>query len=285
MTRRDRLVLVIAGSDPSGGAGLELDLKVLALLGVHGAAVASCHTLQSATGMRAVASASPGLARRQLALLRRDAAIGAVKIGMLPGADWIALAASTLARLPRIPSVYDPVFRPTIGRRTLARSALARVRKELLPRVTLLTPNAVEAAELLDATLDDVARDPDGAARALLRLGARAVLLKGGHLPAHDRIVDRLRGAYGERDFESLRRTGPAPRGTGCALAAAIAAGLLRDLDPRAAIARARRWLDRARAEALALGRGRPALGLVASAIPARVGGRSPRGGAAAGAV
>ena len=96
--RRERLVLVIAGSDPSGGAGLELDLKVLARLGVHGAAIASCHTLQTATGLRDVEAASPRRAERQLALLRRDAPIGAVKIGMLADAAWVALVARELER-------------------------------------------------------------------------------------------------------------------------------------------------------------------------------------------
>jgi hydroxymethylpyrimidine/phosphomethylpyrimidine kinase len=260
---RGELALVIAGSDPSGGAGLELDLKVLALHGVHGAAVASCVTLQSATGLRGVAPSPTRAAERQLDLLRRDVAIGAVKIGLLPDAEWVRLVARALDRLPRVQVVLDPVVAPTIGPRVLSAAAVRELARELLPRADLVTPNAPEAASLLGIAVRDVERDPGAAAQALVSLGAKAALLKGGHLPTGARAIDRLRGAFGRRDFVSLRRGGVSPRGTGCALASAIAAALLDGATMIAAIERARGWLSRARDMALVVGRGRPYLGLV----------------------
>ncbi len=262
-----KLLLVVAGSDPSGGAGLELDLKVLARLHVHGAAVATCHTLQSAAGMRGFRAASTRHGERQLDLLRRDAAIGAVKIGMLPNADWVALAARTVDRLGGARCVVDPVLAPTIGPRVLPKAAVRRLVAELLPRADLLTPNALEAAELLGVALEEVERDPDAAARALVKLGPRAVLLKGGHLRSGRVVVDRLRGAHGDCDFVVVRRRGAAPRGTGCALSSAIAAGLLRGRRVVDSIEFAATWLQRARAAAVVCGRGRPYLGLVSASF------------------
>lgn len=272
-TRAPRpLVLLLGGSDPSGGAGVELDLKVLALLGVQGAAVATCHTIQTACGLEDFEPAATRLAKRQLAALARDAAIGVVKIGMVPSAEWARLAARTLDRLPRARSLFDPVLQPTLGRRVLSRSALQTVIRELLPRVDLLMPNALEAAELLGVPLAEVARDPDATARALVELGAKSVLLKGGHLAAaaaargarRGAVIDRLRGAAGDFDLATPRQGGASPRGTGCALASAIAAGLLHGLSMERAVGFATRWLATARRAARRHGAGRPYLGLVA---------------------
>jgi len=264
MGRRNEagLVLLLGGSDPSGGAGVELDLKVHALFGVHAAAVATCRTLQSAAGVRAVAPSDGRAAERQLALLQRDARLRVVQVAMVADAAWIGRIGRWRRRIADAPWIVDPVFAPTVGRRALPAALLDRYRREVVPGATLLTPNAIEAAELLGLAVADVARAPDEAARALLALGCESVLLKGGHLARGATVVDRLRGRFGTRDFVSPRRAGPSPRGTGGALASAIAAGVARGASWGRAIEAARRWLARARAGARPVGAGRPYLAL-----------------------
>lgn len=190
--RGEGLVLLLGGSDPSGGAGVELDLKVHALFGVHAAAVATCRTRQSATGLRAVAPSDGREAERQLELLRRDARLLVVQVAMVADAAWIGRIGRWRRRLAAAPWIVDPVFAPTKGRRALPAALLDRYRREVVPAATLLTPNAVEAAELLGIEVAAVARDPDAAARALVELGCEAVLLKGGHLEEGATVVDRL---------------------------------------------------------------------------------------------
>ena len=258
------LVLIVAGSDPSGGAGLELDLKVLALHGVHGAAVASCFTLQSARGVVAIEPLPWRSGRARIECVRAAARLGAVQIGMLADEAWIDGLARLFSHSRWPPIVLDPVLAPTRGPAALSTKAVRRLRERLLPRVDLLTPNALEAAALLGVAPEDVARDPDAAARALLELGPRSVLLKGGHLLARrDRtVVDRLRGAAGDADLAQPREPGESPRGTGCALASAIAAGLARGSSIADSVRAARRWLARARRDAHPIGAGRRYLGL-----------------------
>jgi len=262
--RRPPLVLVVAGSDPSGGAGLELDLKVLALHGVHGAAVASCQTLQNARGVVAIEPLAWRGARALIELVRDASPIGAVKVGMLADEAWIDGLARLFASGRWPPIVLDPVVAPTRGPAALSRRAVARLRDRLLPRVDLLTPNAHEAARLLGISAAAVARAPDRAARALLELGPKSVLLKGGHLLARrDRVVvDRLRGVAGDVDLEQRRQSGASPRGTGCALASAIAAGLACGASLADSVRAARRWLALARRDAHPIGAGRRYLGL-----------------------
>ena len=278
MTRRGGLVLLFGGSDPSGGAGLELDLKVLARLGVHGAAIATCYTLQTAVALVERWNASRATARRQLDLLARDARVGAIKIGMVAGGAWIDEVTRALGRWPELPVIVDPIVAPTRGNGGLSLAAIAHLRRRLLPQTGLLTPNAIEAAALLGTTLPRVARDPGGAARALLDLGPRAVLLKGGHLPATARreharsgstatVTDFLRGGFGDVDFVAPRRVGRSPRGTGCALASAIAAQVVSGHEWRDAIHRSIVWLRAARSGAISMGRGRDYLGLEAGAV------------------
>jgi hydroxymethylpyrimidine kinase/phosphomethylpyrimidine kinase len=263
----DRLVLTIAGSDPSGGAGLELDLKVLTLHGIHGAAVASCLTLQNARALVAVTPIPWRDGRARIERVRAAAPLGAVKVGMLPGWEWIDGLARLFARGSWPAVVVDPVIAPTNGPAVLSTRDVRRLRERLLPHVDLLTPNALEAAALLGTTPQQVARAPDAAARALLEFGPKSVLLKGGHLLARgDRVVvDRLRGAAGDFDLPLRARSGPSPRGTGCALASAIAARLACGATMAVAVRAAQRWLERARMGARRFGGGRPYLGLVAS--------------------
>ena len=260
--RTSPFVLLFAGSDPSGGAGLELDLKVHALFGVHAAAIATCQTVQTATRVHSVAPRPVRDANRQIAALARSASFRVVQVGMVADRAWIERLARLAAQDREVPWIVDPVFAPTSGPRALPTRALDLYRRRLVPRAMLLTPNAVEAAELLGVELARVRRDPESAATELLALGPAAVLLKGGHLAARGPVVDRLRGRFGARDFVQRRQAGVAPRGTGCALASAIAASLARGRALVSAIERAERWLTVARSQARPIGAGRPYLGL-----------------------
>lgn len=267
MTRSRRpagLVLVIAGSDPSGGAGLELDLKVLALHGVHGAAVASCATLQSARGLERIWPADLRRAKLELDRLRADTRISAIKIGMLPDREWVEFVARQLGRWRGIPVVLDPVLAPSLGRAAPGRGVAHALRTRLLSRVDLVTPNAGEAAALLGIPRSAVGRDPGATARELVAAGARAVLLKGGHLDEGSRRIDRLRGAFGDLDFSVRRDPKPSPRGTGCALSSAIAARLALAIPAAIAVAEAIDWLRAARRRSRSMGEGRRYLGLTA---------------------
>ncbi len=260
--RRAALTLLLAGSDPSGGAGLELDLKVHAIFGSHAAALATCVTLQTAVGLSAVTPTSVHTMARPLAALRRDARIAVVQVGMVANRAWIERIGELAAACPKVPFVVDPVFAPTRGERTLPASALALYRRSIVAKATLLTPNALEAAELLGWTHAAIVRQPMAAARALLELGPAAVLLKGGHLASRGAVVDFLCGRFGSHEFVQPRQRGVSPRGTGCALASAISAGVAGGEPWLSAIAAAQRWLARARAGARRYGAGRPYLGL-----------------------
>lgn len=203
-------VLSIAGSDPSGGAGLQADLKTFAAFGVYGMAAVSALTAQNTRGVRAVEPVSPAWLRAQLDALADDLPIHAVKIGMLGAAPLVEEVARFLERVPHAPVVLDPVLRSTSGRPLLdeaGRSAL----HALLPRVTLVTPNLPEAEALWGGW------PPDHL--------APAVLLKGGH-GAGARLEERLilAGELRQR-WEHPRHPGEV-HGTGCALSSAIAACL-----------------------------------------------------------
>jgi hydroxymethylpyrimidine/phosphomethylpyrimidine kinase len=244
--------MTIAGSDPSGGAGIQADLKTFHAFDVYGAAVLTSLTVQNTTGVRTRYDIEPAAVVAQLAAVQDDLAIAAAKTGMLPTPETIAALAAHLATRPIPALVVDPVLVATSGD-ALATPATATALRALLPLATLVTPNLPEAAALTGRRVDDLATMRD-AARALRDLGARAVLVKGGHLPGRPIDVLATPDAVVELDAP---RVGPATtHGTGCSLAAAIAAGLGRGDTLEHAVARAKRWLGRALAAAPALGRG-----------------------------
>ena len=219
----NRIALSIAGSDPSGGAGIQADLKTFHRFGVYGTAVISLLTVQNTVGVTRVALVDAELVAQQLDALLRDLPPQAVKTGALGSAAVMRVVARA-AREHGLPLVVDPVAAATSGSAFLDGEALTALREELLPLAVLITPNLAEAAALTGLAVRDVG-DMHRAAEALVRLGARAVLVKGGHLPGPD-STDLF---YGDGRFVEL----PAPRaatvhthGTGCALSAAITAGL-----------------------------------------------------------
>ncbi|MFC3995363.1 bifunctional hydroxymethylpyrimidine kinase/phosphomethylpyrimidine kinase [Nocardiopsis sediminis] len=217
-------ILSIAGSDPSGGAGVQADLKTFSALGGYGMTVITALTAQSTAGVTGVLEVPAEFVTRQLDTLLADARVDAVKIGMLatPGVIGAVAKAIDAHRLPHV--VLDPVMVATSGDRLLAAEAIEVVRAELLPRADLVTPNLPEAAALLG---EDAAGDLDAMraqADRLLGLGARRVLLKGGHL-AGDTSSDVLVEAGADPQVFTAERVATRnTHGTGCTLSSAIAA-------------------------------------------------------------
>jgi len=235
------VVLAIAGSDSSGGAGIQADLRAIAACGAHGLSAITAVTAQTARQVHIIHRVPMAVLRAQLDAAADGFDIAAIKIGMLGSSAAIRLVADFVRRQRR-PTVLDPVLVSSSGTRLLPASGLAALREELIPLATVLTPNLPEAAALLGRALDD--SDAADAARALRRLGSSAVLLKGGH-GRTDPVRDYLAYADEVASF-SHRRQPIQARGTGCTLAAAIAAGLAAGLDTMSAVRQAERYLQRA---------------------------------------
>ena len=240
------VVLTIAGFDPSGGAGLQADLRSFAAHGLHGASVATMLTAQTAEHFEQFAVPASFIAAQANSVFQQFD-IAAIKIGMLADLEHVTLMVELLNhhnRAGKIPVVLDPVFRASAGGKVLGKRAIWKMREELLPLVTLVKPNLFEAAALLDK---EQARMPDEMreqAAALLRSGCRHVLLSGGHLPGEE-AVDVLALRDGFRKFSSPKHPDMEVHGTGCTLTAAIAANLARGEDPAMAVEKAKTWLCR----------------------------------------
>ncbi|HEY2396777.1 MAG TPA: bifunctional hydroxymethylpyrimidine kinase/phosphomethylpyrimidine kinase [Rudaea sp.] len=226
-------VLTIAGSDSGGCAGIQADLRAFSAQGLHGLSVITAVTAQNTTHVASIHRVPAREVARQLESVFADFRIGAVKIGMLGSATTMLVVADFLAARAARNIVIDPLLLSTSGATLYPRRALARLRAELLPLATLLTPNLPEAEALLGRRIRRADELPQ-AARDLLDTGTRAVLLKGGHLggsPVCDVLVD----ARSTWKFTHPRRS-VTVRGTGCALSAAIAGALARGLDLEAAV-------------------------------------------------
>ncbi|MGV1771176.1 bifunctional hydroxymethylpyrimidine kinase/phosphomethylpyrimidine kinase [Agrobacterium vitis] len=223
-------VLSIAGSDPSGGAGIQADLKVFSALGVYGMAALTALTAQNTQGVAAVELLDPMFVVRQVEAVFADIRVDAVKIGMLANADIVGAVAAVLAGHTAVPVILDPVMVAKGGAALLDDKAVGALVGQLLPRVRLITPNLPEAAALLRVA-EAVDRDGmEAQARALLGLGAKAVLLKGGHLPG-DQSPDLLVTPTLTLWLEGERIATANTHGTGCSLSSAIAAELAKAED------------------------------------------------------
>lgn len=250
------IVLSIAGSDPSGGAGVQADLKTFSALGAYGCAVLTALTAQSTQGVTGVHLVPPAFVTEQLETLLDDVALDAVKIGMLATAPIADAVREVLAARPAGVVVLDPVMVSTSGHRLLDDDAVDAVRR-LLPHADVLTPNIPEAAHLLGA---DPAHDVGQMlvqAHALRAAGAVRVLLKGGHL-AGDEAVDVLVGPEGEDVLRGPRIATTATHGTGCTLSSALAVLRTRHATWADAAREAKTWLTGAlrAADGLAVGHG-----------------------------
>jgi len=221
-------VLTLAGSDSGGGAGIQADLKAFAAHRVHGLSVITALTAQNTRGVTAVHVPPVAFLQAQIDACFADFQIHAVKLGMLANAEVIHCVADALDRYRPAQVVLDPVMVATSGATLLEDSALAALRERLLPQATLVTPNIPEAELLLGRRIAS-AEEAEHALEALLALGAGAVLLKGGHLPEGARVIDRYGDGVSTETFVHARLPVDA-HGTGCTLAAAIAAQLCNGL-------------------------------------------------------
>jgi len=223
-------VLTVAGSDSGGGAGIQADLKTMLALGVHGMSAITAVTAQNSLGVTGVWEQPVEAVAAQLRAVVDDIGVDAVKTGMLASAPIVSAVAGQLAGAVSagVPLVVDPVAGSGHGDPLLRAGALAAVRDELLPLATVVTPNLDEVRLLTGIEIDGPAGQA-GAATAVLALGPRWVLVKGGHLPGDP--VDLLTDGQTELRLRSPRHPGRHTHGTGCTLAAAIAAGLGRGLD------------------------------------------------------
>jgi hydroxymethylpyrimidine/phosphomethylpyrimidine kinase len=248
------VALTIAGSDPSGGAGIQADLKTFHRFGVYGEAVLTLLTVQNTTGLTRVESLAPSLVIDQIDALLIDIPAQAAKTGALGTADLVHAIAARAATFA-FPLVVDPVLFGKHGTPLIGGDAFDAIRTALLPRAHLITPNLNEAARLTGRRVDSVARMRD-AAQALCGLGAHAALVKGGHLPDSADPVDILYAAGVFHEFHAERVRTPHTHGTGCTYSAAIAAGLARGRSLETAIREAKDFVTRAIATNPGLGRG-----------------------------
>jgi hydroxymethylpyrimidine kinase / phosphomethylpyrimidine kinase / thiamine-phosphate diphosphorylase len=248
-----KTVLIIAGSDPGAGAGLQQDLKVVTLMGAYGLTVPTALTVQNSRGVQAVHPVAPEVVAAQLDALLSDFPVAAVKLGMLATKDIVTTVAARLKDLGPVPVVLDPVLAAGGGFPLLDEGGIAALKAELFPLTTLLTPNAPEAARLTNLSINSPA-DLEKAARRLQALGPRWVLAKGGHLPGEP--VDVLTDGRTAYHLPGVRLDAPHQHGTGCVLASAAAAGLAQGLSLPEAVNQARRLTHQALKYGLPLGQG-----------------------------
>jgi len=238
------IALTIAGSDSGGGAGIQADLKTFSALGVYGTSVITAITAQNTLGVRAVEDVSPSMIASQIDAVLEDMDVAATKIGMVSRAETIFVIAERL-RHHFVRPVLDPVMVATSGDRLLRPDAIAALRDELVPLACLVTPNLPEAALLSDMPFaeDEAAMIAQG--EAILRSGAGAVLVKGGH-GAGPESVDILVDASGVTRFSAQRLGTPNTHGTGCTLSAAIGAHVAKGAPLEEAVRDAKAYLHEA---------------------------------------
>ena len=248
-------VLIVAGSDSGGGAGIQADIKAVTAMNGFAATAITALTAQNTQGVHGVVPVDPAFIRQQIEVVLSDIGADALKTGMLHGAEVITtVAACFKAHAGGVPLVVDPVMVAKGGPRQLLSEAEAALRDTQLPMATLLTPNLPEAEVLVGFPVR-VEADMKRAAEKLISFGAKAVLMKGGHLGG-DKLVDLLvRDGQVDR-FEDSRIASRSTHGTGCTLASAIAAGLAQEMSLRDAVARARAYVRRAIETAPGFGKG-----------------------------
>jgi hydroxymethylpyrimidine/phosphomethylpyrimidine kinase len=251
------IALTIAGSDSSGGAGIQADLKTFAALGVYGASAITALTAQNTTGVTGIHQVPPDFVAAQIDAVFGDLDVKAVKIGMVVQRTTIDAIVAGLERWSPKHVVLDPVMVATSGDRLLPTEAVEALRSKLIPRASLITPNLPEAAALLDepAASSEAAIESQG--KRLLALGCPAVLIKGGHGQGPESI-DYLISGNGVIALTAPRIDTKNTHGTGCSLSSAIAAGLAKGEDMESAVRHAQAWISAAMAAAnrLDVGRG-----------------------------
>jgi hydroxymethylpyrimidine/phosphomethylpyrimidine kinase len=254
--------LTIAGSDSGGGAGVQADLKTFAALGVYGSSVITAVTAQNTLQVSAIHVLPPPIVAEQLRAVLADIGADAIKTGMLANAEIIEAVALTLRQFPRIPLVVDPVMVAKSGDTLLTRESVQTLCEVLIPMAEVVTPNVPEAEVLVGRNLQTEA-DFVAAAKTIYNMGARNVVIKGGHRPPSRResessvIVDLFYDGTEVRSIEGPFISTPHTHGTGCTFAAAIAAGRALGLAPFVATIEARNYLTEALRNAFPIGHGK----------------------------
>jgi len=243
------IALTIAGSDSSGGAGIQADLKTFAALGVYGASVITALTAQNTRGVTGIHLVPSDFVAAQLDAVFSDLTVDAVKIGMVAQLATIDAIAEGLKRWSPRHVVLDPVMVATSGDPLLAADAVEALRKKLIPRAALITPNLPEAAALLDEPVAASEAAIESQGKRLLAMGCPAVLIKGGHGQGAD-STDYLVTASGVIALPAPRVATRNTHGTGCSLSSAIAAGLAKGEDMETAVRNAKAWVSAAIAAA-----------------------------------
>ena len=248
-------MLIIAGSDSGGGAGIQADIKSVTAMGAFAATAITALTAQNTLGVHGIEAVSTAFLRQQIAVVLDDIGADVIKTGMLHDVATIEAVCEEIAtRAPGVPLVADPVMIAKGGHPLLAGDAVATLKARVLPLAAVITPNIPEAEVLAGLNIADEA-GMHRAAEALLRLGARAVLLKGGHMTGAV-LVDLLATPAGTTRWESARIETRHTHGTGCTLASAVAAGLAQGMALEPAVARARDYVRAAIAAAPGFGAG-----------------------------
>ncbi|WP_375230397.1 bifunctional hydroxymethylpyrimidine kinase/phosphomethylpyrimidine kinase [Roseobacter sp. S98] len=242
-------VLTIAGSDPSGGAGIQADLKAFAANGVYGMAALTALTAQNTQGVTGVELVPPKFVKAQIDAVFADVQVDAVKIGMIATAEIALAVAEALFDHRNIPIILDPVMIAKGGAPLLQEDAMETLRTALVPSAMVLTPNLPEAARLLQQPEAEDRDTMASQARALTELGPDVVLVKGGHLES-DESPDVLWDGAALHWFEGARTATKNTHGTGCTLSSTITAQLAKGLKPSAAVEEAKRYVSGAIAAA-----------------------------------
>jgi hydroxymethylpyrimidine/phosphomethylpyrimidine kinase len=250
-----RTALTIAGSDSGGGAGIQADLKTFAAHGVYGTSAVTAVTAQNTRGVEAWEAVSTELVIAQIEAVAADFAPAAVKTGMLANAAIVEAVAATIAEMELPNLVVDPVMIAKGGDRLLDEDAIATIRVELLRAAEVVTPNVPEAEMLAGAAITDET-SMHAAAKRILALGPRVVVLKGGHLDLGPEVVDVVCTRHGAFELRGPRLDTRHTHGTGCTLASAIAARLARGEEAAAAVRGARQYVEGAIRHAPGLGGG-----------------------------
>lgn len=249
-----KIALTIAGSDASGGAGIQADLKTFQALGVFGMSAVTAVTVQNTQKVYAVEEISPAIVRDQILRLYEDTPIDAVKIGMVSSIPLIESIAEALEQASPVNVVLDPVMISKSGYSLLNEDARTALVELLFPLADVVTPNIHEAQALIGENIDTTEAMAE-AARDIARLGARRVMLKGGHLGG-PHATDIVFDGQEVRHFSSNRIATQNTHGTGCTLSAAIAAHLAREMDFFTAVAEAKHFITGAIENALKIGKG-----------------------------
>ncbi len=251
------IALTIAGSDSSGGAGIQADLKTFTALGVYGASVITAITAQNTMGVQGVLTLPPDIIAAQMTSIASDLSVGGIKTGMLGDRVTVETVADGLRKFVGVPLVIDPVMVATSGDVLLAPDAIDAVRTRLFPLADVVTPNLREAARLLDGPVASSLEEMEQQAQQLLALGAKAVLIKGGHGEGPE-AIDILASKDGFQRLSAPRIATRHTHGTGCTLAAAIAARLAEKDSLFAAVTAAKQYVWKAidAGRALEIGKG-----------------------------